>query len=182
MRHDRPEILKRTPLAKTRLFQIEQLDLRFSNGVEAHYERLISSPQGAVLIVPMQDPQTVLMIREYAAGVDRYELTLPKGRIEPKEPLLQAANRELVEEIGMQAQQLTHLTSLSLAPGYISHITHIVLAEGLVAVKKEGGDEPEELEVVPWPLDQLTALVQRDDCSEARTLAALYIVRDHYRS
>jgi ADP-ribose diphosphatase len=178
---EKPRILKTTQLAKTRLFHIEQLDLRFSNGNEAHYERLLSSPQGAVLIIPMKDAQTVLMIKEYAAGVDRYELTLPKGRIEANEPLLTAANRELAEEIGKQAQKLTHLTSVSLAPGYISHVTHIVLAEDLIDAELVGGDEPEPLEVIPWPIEDIAPLHLRDDCSEARTFTALYLARDFYR-
>ena len=178
---EKPEILKRTSLAQTRLFHIEQLDLRFSNGVETHYERLLSSPQGAVLIIPMLNNETVILVREYAAGVDRYELTLPKGRIEPDESRIDAANRELGEEIGMSAGSLTQLTSLSLAPGYISHETHIILAEQLTTVEKIGGDEPEELEVVHWPLAKLDTLLARDDCTEARTIASLFLVRDHYR-
>jgi ADP-ribose diphosphatase len=78
---DKPQILGTQTLAQTRLFRVEQVDLRFSNGVVVHYERLHSSSGGAVLVVPMLDEDTVLLIREYAAGVHRYELALPKGRI-----------------------------------------------------------------------------------------------------
>ncbi|OOZ39161.1 ADP compounds hydrolase NudE [Solemya pervernicosa gill symbiont] len=173
----KPEVLSTTMIASTRLFKVEQLDLRFSNGVEVSYERLIGSPHGAVLIVPMLDADTVLLVREYAAGVDRYELTLPKGRIEAGEPPVEAANREIMEEIGYGAEQLTHVTSLTLAPGYLGHTTHIVLAERLYEKRMEG-DEPEELEVVPWKLSQLDQLLQHEECTEARTIAALFLIRE----
>ncbi|MDX1813056.1 MAG: NUDIX domain-containing protein, partial [Gammaproteobacteria bacterium] len=95
-----PKILKQSTIAKTRIFEIEQMDLQFSNGVEVQYERLRSNPNGAVLVVPLLDDDTVLLIREYAAGVQRYELALPKGRVENNEDPLDAANREIMEEVG----------------------------------------------------------------------------------
>lgn len=175
---DKPTILSRQTLAQTRLFHIEQLDLRFANGVETRYERLVGSPQGAVLIVPLLDDDTVLLIREYAAGIDRYELSLPKGRIEQGEEILSAANREIMEEVGYAANSLHHLDSLSLAPGYVGHFTHIVLARDLYP-HKQPGDEPEPLEVVPWRLSELPQLLKRQDCTEARSIAALFLTREY---
>lgn len=173
----KPEILNTQTIAKTRIFHVEQLDLRFPNGVEVCYERLRTSSNGAVLAVPMLDQDTVLLIREYAAGVGRYELALPKGRIEPGETLLQAANREMMEEVGYGAHQLKHITSLTLAPGYLGHTTHVVLGQELYA-QKEAGDEPEEIEIVPWRLTRLKDLLACEDCTEARSIAALFIVRE----
>ncbi len=177
MQH-KPQILNTQTLAKTRLFHIEQIDLRFTNGVETQFERLIGSPQGAVLIVPMLDDDTFLLIREYAAGIDRYELSLPKGRIEKGEETLSAANREIMEEIGYGAKKLHHLTSLSLAPGYLGHFTHVVIARELYP-QKNPGDEPEPLEVVPWRMRDLPQLLAREDCTEARSIAALFMTREY---
>ncbi|MCW8919565.1 MAG: ADP compounds hydrolase NudE [Gammaproteobacteria bacterium] len=174
----KPTILNSQTLARTRLFHIEQVELRFANGVETCYERLLGSPQGSVLIVPMLDDDTFLLVREYAAGIDRYELSLPKGRIEAGEELLAAANREIAEEVGYAAHHLHHLTSLSLAPGYLGHFTHIVLARDLYRQQRPG-DEPEPLEVVPWRMDELHTLFRRDDCTEARSIAALFMTREY---
>lgn len=173
-----PQILQVDTLAKTRCFHIEQLDLEFSNGTKTRYERMRSSSSGAVLVVPMLDNETVLLIREYAAGVHRYELALPKGRIELDELPIDAANREMMEEVGYGARRLKHLTSFTLAPGYLGHVTHVVLAEDLYEQKLEG-DEPEEIEVVPWKLSKLNALLECDDCTEARSIAALFVVREY---
>jgi ADP-ribose diphosphatase len=176
----KPDILHTRLIAQTRLFRIEQVDLRFSNGVETRYERLIGGARGAVLIVPMLDADTVLLIREYSVGVERYELALPKGRIEEGEDMLAAANREIMEEVGYGARSLEHLSSLTLAPGYLGHTTHIVLARDLYPQRMEG-DEPEPIEVVPWPLARLDELLQQNDFTEARSVAALFLTREHLR-
>ena len=175
---EKPTVLHSELIAHTRFFRVEQRNLQFSNGIEVSYERLVGSPKGAVLVVPMLDNSTVMLIREYAAGVHRYELALPKGKIEDEEPLLEAANREIMEEIGYGARTLTHLTSLTVAPGYLSHETHIVLAEDLFE-QRCVGDEPEEIEVIPWKMDELTELLAHDECTEARSIAALFLVREH---
>lgn len=172
-----PEILATQTLAKTRLFHIEQVDLRFSNGTQVQFERMCGSPQGAVLIVPMLDEDTVVLIREYAAGTGRYELALPKGRIGQEEPVIDAANREIMEEIGYAARRLEHITSMTLAPGYSNQTTHIVLARDLYPSQAEG-DEPEPVESVLWSLQELPSLLAQQDLTEARSIAALYMTRD----
>jgi ADP-ribose diphosphatase len=160
------------------MFGAERLDLEFSNGARRVYYRLKTRGLGAVIIVPMLDNETVLLAREYAAGLHHYEIGLPKGRLEQGESVLQAAQREMKEEIGYGAHRLEKMTSLSLAPGYMTHVTHIVLARDLYPEKLEG-DEPEELEVIPWPIADLRSLTAREDCTEGRTIAALYIARDY---
>lgn len=172
-----PQILRTEIVARSRLFQIEQVDLRFANGVEAQYERLTGSGRGSVLVVPMPDADTLLLVREYAAGVHRYELGFPKGIIEPQELAEQAANRELMEEIGFGARQLQHLTALTIAPGYLAHTTHVVLARDLYECELSG-DEPEAIEVVPWHLSRMSELLSRPDFTEARSLAALFLVKE----
>jgi ADP-ribose diphosphatase len=176
-----PKIHFRREREAGKMLRVEQIDLEFSNGERRTYHRMKPSGLGAVIIVPMLDEETVLLAREYAAGLHHYEIGLPKGRLEHGESIIEAAEREMKEEIGYGARNLVELTRLSLAPGYMTHITHIVLARDLYPEKLDG-DEPEELEVVPWPLADLRGLTARDDCTEGRTIAALYIARDYLQA
>ena len=180
MKNKKPTIHKITTVAKSRLFTVEALDLEFSNGVKTQYERIASRGPGAVLIVPVLDDDTVLLIREYAGGTDRYELAFPKGKVEPNEDIMDAANREIMEEVGYESAKLTLLKPISLAPGYMGHITNIILAEAL-SERREEGDEPEEIEVVPWKISKLDELIDRDDFSEGRSVAALYLLQNYLR-
>ena len=173
---EKPRILKRELVARTRVFQVEGLDLEFANGEQRRYERLLGGPDGAVLVVAVDDRGRVMMIREYAAGSDRYELALPKGRVEPGEDIEAAAGRELKEEVGQGARDLRLLRSVSLAPGYIQHVTHIVLARDLYP-ERLPGDEPEPITVEPWSLERLDELLGHPDLSEGRSLLALLLAR-----
>jgi ADP-ribose diphosphatase len=176
----KPEILKRRDLCSSRLFRVEELQLRFSNGVERTYERLRSGSGSAVIVVPLLNDKEFVLVREYGAGVDDYELALPKGRVEVGEDYCEAANRELMEEAGYGAKELTMLKNMTQSPNYMQHSTQIVVARQLYPQKCEG-DEPEELEVETWPIDDIPGLVAREDFSEARSIAALYLARDWLR-
>jgi ADP-ribose diphosphatase len=161
-------------------YKIEQMDLEFANGERRTYERIHGSGRPVVLIVPMLDADTVLLTREYAAGLHRYELGLPRGRVDPGESLLQGAQRELKEETGFGAHELLMLRTLSLAPTYMSHIAHVVLARDLYE-ERLPGDEPEEIEVVPWKIDELHELLTLEEFSEGRAMAALFLAREWLR-
>ncbi len=161
-------------------YRLEKLDLEFGNGERRLFERLRGRGHGAVAVVPLLDDDTVILVREYAAGLHRYELGLVKGRIDAGETAIEAADRELKEEAGYGARRLDVVRTLTLAPVYMSHVTTVVLARDLYP-ERLPGDEPEELEVVPWPLDAIDALSLLDDFSEGRSIAALFAAREFLR-
>lgn len=181
MNRKKPTIHQITTVATSRLFKIESLNLEFSNGEKCIYERIASRGPGAVLIVPILNDDTILLIREYAAGTDRYELAFPKGKVEPGEEVMDAANREIMEEVGYESSNLSLLKRLSLAPGYMGHITNIILATDL-SEHREPGDEPEEIEVVPWKISEIDSLLDRDDFAEGRSVAALFLLKRYLES
>ena len=95
------------------------------------------------------------------------------------EEILEAANRELQEEIGHKANKLSNIFTLDLAPGYIDHKTYIVLAEELNPSKLEG-DEPEALEVVECKFSNLNNLICNPKNNiEARAIACVYLLQNH---
>ena len=174
----KPEILKITQAAKSRLFNIEAVDLRFSNGVERTYERLANRGRGAVMIIPVTANNEVVLIREYAVGIEDYILTLPKGLIDSGEDAHQAADRELKEEAGFGSHQLTTLKVMTTAPNYMGSKITAVLAQDLYPCRLQG-DEPEEMEVVLWPMAELDTLIADEHFTEGRAIAGLYLARAH---
>lgn len=173
-----PEILKRKIIARSRLFQVEQLDLCFSNGVKRHYERLVSPGFGAVVVVPINRDGELVLIREYGGGSNSYQWGLPKGAIDPGEKNLVAANRELQEEAGYAARELTFLKSIHLMPSYMERSVDVVLAQDLYE-RSLPGDEPEPMKVMTWPLDELSDLLSRDDVIDSLSISAMFIGRDY---
>jgi len=174
MTHQKPEILNTSIVAKSRLFKVESVALRFSNGVERTYERMKGGGYGAVMMVPVDADNNLILIREYAVGTECYELGFPKGAIDKGESALLAANRELMEEIGFGAKSLTLLKEINLAPSYFSAHMQIYLAQDLYPESREG-DEPEPLEIIKWPLAKANELLDHDEITESRAICALLL-------
>ncbi len=172
-----PEIKAVREVARTRFFRIEELDLKFANGVERTYERLPGVGTPAVMVVAVQNDE-LLLIREYCAGFHELQLTLVKGAAEGRESLEEAANRELKEEIGFGARQLKFLKRLNLAPGHMGFTINVLLATDLYP-EKLPADEPEPVELVRWPIERLDELIHDESFREARAIAALCLARPH---
>lgn len=115
-------------MAQSRLFKGEALHLRFTNGTERFHERMQGGHRGAVMLVPLLDDDTLLLVREYAAGTHSYELGFPKGVIDAGENAAQAGNRELMEETGYGARELIPLKQVALAPGFFASRMDLLLA------------------------------------------------------
>ncbi|MBK2125801.1 ADP compounds hydrolase NudE, partial [Fangia hongkongensis] len=158
--------------------------LTFSNGQKRVYERVgpTTALHRAVLIVPMLDDETFLLVKEYSVGVEDYTLSFPKGAVDSGEKLFAAADRELMEEVGFSAEKYTFLKDVYLSPNYMRHHISIVKAEGL-SEKSLIGDEPEPLEVVKCKLSQIDALIENPKFIECRSFAALlFIWKNHLES
>ena len=172
-----PVIHARRRIEGSNFLRAEQIDLEFSNGETRTFERLASFHSGAVMVVPMRDADTVLLVREYAAGLERYELGLCQGRLEVGETPEEGANREMMEEIGFGARKIQLLGALSTSPQYMTAMVDVVVATDLYP-ERHDGDEPEPLEVVPFPIANLHELLAHPEVSSARSIAALFMARE----
>lgn len=173
----KPKIIRTDNIAQSRLFSIQSVALEFSNGAERVYERMRPANRESVLIVPVIGNELIL-IQEYAAGIEKYELGFPKGAIDPGEDMLTAANRELKEEIGFGAQTLTPLRKVTMSPSYFSGRMNILLATGLYPEKLEG-DEPEPLVQMRCPVSDMMDLLTHPDFNEARNITALFLAQQY---
>lgn len=172
LKKNRPKVVGINTICKSQLFGIESVHLQFSNGQERHFERIRGWTQGSVMIVPMLDENTLLLIREYSVGIEGYTLGFPKGAMHENEDVLVTANRELQEEVGYAARKLSQVMKFCVSPGYLTTSMCLVLAHDLYPSVQEG-DEPEPLEVLSWSLDQVDALLKHPEFLEARSIAAL---------
>jgi len=175
--HRKPEVLAARWVSHSRLFHVEEQRLRFGNGVERTYERLNPGFHGAVMVVPVRADGRLLLVREYGAGIGDYYLSFPKGAVHAEESVLDAANRELMEEAGFGAHDLEVLTELALSPSYMGNRMSIVLARDLFE-KRLPGDEPEPLIVSAHSFAELVELQAMGGLNEAYAVAALFLARE----
>lgn len=171
----KPSILSTRIVAETQLFTVESVELEFNTHIKRTYERLVPGGAGAVMIAAITDQQELLVIREYAVGVEDYVLTLPGGKIDLGESVESAANRELIEEVGFEAKSIEFLKKVNLNPRYARSSLNLVLAYDLYHNTSLEGDEPEPLDIIKWPLNRLHELLWRDDFNEGRAMAGVIL-------
>jgi ADP-ribose diphosphatase len=171
-----PKILKQKSIFKSKLFDIKQADIEF-NGITMKYEIISGTGRGAVMVVPFIE-NDIIFIKEYAAAIDDYMITFPKGKIDRGETIEEAANRELQEEVGYKSGEIKLIKKLYLAPGYIDHMTYVMVAKDL-SVSSLSGDEPEELEVIRVHRDDVINFLDKNEIIDSRVHAALNIIENH---
>ena len=90
----------------------------------------------------------ILLLRQYRHGIRRVALSLPGGRIEPGEPPLAGAQRELLEETGFVAEQWLELTGYHTSCTYGFSYSHFFHARGLTRSSAPDSDDLETSEIV----------------------------------
>jgi ADP-ribose pyrophosphatase len=119
------------------------------------------------------DPE-ILFERQYRHAAGQVLIELPAGRVEPNEPTLAAAKRELIEETGYRAKRWTLLTKYFASPGFLGEWMQIYLARDI----REGTAAPEDdenIEVFLLPLSQALALVAANKIHDGKTLIGLML-------
>jgi ADP-ribose pyrophosphatase len=152
-----------------RLVEVRSERFRYSDGQEVTRE--IVRHHGAVGILAY-DEREVWLVRQPREAVGESDLLeIPAGRldVDGEEPL-QAAKRELAEEIGRGAQRWEHLLTYYTGAGFTDERVHLYAATGLYEQRAESGEE-ERIELVPWPLSRLAEALE--ECRDAKTLIAL---------
>jgi ADP-ribose pyrophosphatase len=164
------ELVESKVIYRGRVVTLRIDTVRLPNG--AITQREIVEHRGAVAIVPLLDPDTVLLIRQYRQAVGEMLLEIPAGTLEPGEPPDECAQRELQEETGYRAHMLRHLFSQYLAPGYSQEVLHVYLAEGLIPAHQQT-EEDEMVELAPTPLAQIAPMILNGEIKDAKTIAGL---------
>jgi ADP-ribose pyrophosphatase len=143
----------------------------FGDGDGQREREWVESPNAVAIVA--YDEEQVYLVRQAREAIGRDDiLELPAGLMDVEgESELQTAQRELSEEIGMEADDWVEGPSYFSSSGMTDEITHVFLATGLRKV----GEVEDGIELVPWPLSDIDGLI--DGNSDAATLVGLLWLR-----
>ena len=127
---------------------------------------------GAVMIVALLGDDRVVVERQWRYPMGRAMLEFPAGKLEPGEPVLDCAVRELIEETGYRAAEWARAGILHNAIGYSDEGIEIWFARGL-SLGERSLDAGEFLDVFEASVDALEDAARRGDVTDAKTLIGL---------
>lgn len=161
-------------------FSVEALDVRAPDGTE--FIREVVRHCGAVVVVPMLDPETVLCVRQFRVALDKPLLEVVAGRRDvPGEDPQLAARRELAEEVGMRAGQLIKLCEMDSGPGFTDEHLLIYLALDL---SPNGGVEPdgheeEEMAIERVRLADTRRLIAGGELTDGKSIIGMLLAEEY---
>lgn len=146
-------------------------DILLPNGNKATREYI--KHIGAACVVPLTENGEVLMVRQYRYPFEKVLLEVPAGKLDEKsEDPKAAALRELREETGASAEELTYLGAYYPTCAYSDEVIHIYLARNL-SFGETHFDEDEFIEPERISLETLIEMVMRGEIPDGKTQTAL---------
>lgn len=163
------------PIFEGRMINVQVDTVQLPNGETATRE-IVRHP-GAVAVLALLGDR-MLVVEQFRKPLERVQVEIPAGKLEPGEDPMEAAGRELEEETGYKARSLRHLRTFSTSPGFAEEVIHLYFADEL----EQGEvhlDEEEFLTCEAITLEQAEAYVRDGRIYDAKTLLAVYMWRQY---
>lgn len=153
-----------------RVVAVDVQFVRLPNGARKLIE-IVRHPGGAA-VVAVDAERRVCLLNQFRPAIDRWICELPAGKLDPGEPPLSTARRELEEEAGVRAARWDPLGQCLSSPGVFTEVVHLYLATGL----ETGSARPESGEVltVSWePLGEACRRALSGEIEDSKTVIGL---------
>ncbi len=177
---DRPEFRKisETPIYKGHAIDVVTADFAAPNG--EIITRDVVKHGGAVSVVPLVGDQVVL-VRQFRAACDVWLLEIPAGKRDVAgEPPAETAKRELIEEVGLRADEVIELAQFYNSVGFSNEYSFVYLAIDPVEVPAaHDGVEEEFMTVERFPLDDVRSMIASQQITDSKTIIGLLLTLAH---
>lgn len=163
-------------LASERIYEGKILNLRKDKvtvKTGASYREIVEHNGGSV-ILPIDEDDNVIMVKQFRKPFEEVILELPAGKIDGDEDPMQAAIRELKEETGCRAENIRPLGKIYPSVGYTTEILYLYMAWDLEEGETDF-DDNEAIDIVRIPFKEAIEKVIDGEICDAKTVAALLI-------
>jgi ADP-ribose pyrophosphatase len=131
----------------------------------------------SMTVIALDEQDRLILVRQYRHAAGRDLLETPAGSVDPGETAEDSVNRELSEETGLCAREVTLLGRFFLAPGWATEYMHVYLARDLYEAQAEP-DEDERIEVVRLSIPEWEAHIRAGEIADSKSIAAWYLARE----
>lgn len=155
-------------------FDVRACDRLTRSGASHHYEALVHP--GGVVILPLWDEHSILMIRNYRFAVGETLWELPAGTLEPDEEPEKSAFRELKEETGYEAKAIALLGRFYSSPGISNEVITVYVAKDLHFVGQQLDDgETITTEVLTWKT--IYEMIRSGEIRDSHAISTFFLYR-----
>jgi ADP-ribose pyrophosphatase len=160
------------------VFALYQSRRESSDGRRGEFT-VVESADWCNVVAPVdtEGGRSILLVRQFRHGPATLTVELPGGLVDPGEEPEQAARRELREETGYQASQLTLIGQMNPNPAFMTNTVYTFVADGALSAGSQSLDVNELADVELVPEDALLSLSVEEFNTHALMVAALHWYR-----
>ncbi|MBM3965735.1 MAG: NUDIX hydrolase [Planctomycetes bacterium] len=157
-------------LFRAKRFDVEEVQEQLEGG-QLLSRHVVRHP-GAVVVLPLVDPQHICMIHTYRVAIDKWQLELPAGTLDKGLPASEMAHLELMEETGYRAGVMTHVHTFAMSPGILDEKMHFYVARDLTPgeTQRELGEQMSN-RILSW--SEVDRQLRDGNIIDAKTLVGL---------
>ena len=150
--------------------------MELPNGIIATREK-VSHP-GAVAVVPVNDKDEIILVKQYRYPIEKIMIEIPAGKLDSGEPALKCAERELHEEAGVVNGTFTHLATIYTSPGFCDEKMDIFIATEFEE-KENKPDHDEFLHIFKAKISECLEMIENGEISDAKSIIGIMLARDY---
>lgn len=167
-------VLSEQVVVERRWLRVREQHVQLANGHEIEEFHVVDGPHWAG-VMALTDAGEVVLVRQYRHGIEQGSLELPAGVIEPNEPTLHGAQRELREETGYVSENWHALSVVATEPARSSVRAHFFVALGATAAGSSTPEQSEVLQIELHPARSLGKLIDSGEICHGVQIGAILL-------
>ena len=127
---------------------------------------------GGVVAVPVTPDGRLVLVRQFRYPLQKFILEFPAGKLDSNQPPLETIARELEEEAGLRADNITHEFSFYTSPGISDEIIHLYIARGLNPISQRL-EEGEHITVESYTSQECLDKILTGEIADGKTMIGI---------